>query len=616
MCKPVSKASGFSRFRDDNDGVVCTSSTHSAPAPIGPLPADVEAPPARETITVEWRRLNAWVAKKRADAKKKVLVESWGTASPGQVLSLMGPSGSGKTTLLNILAERPTLGDYGCWSGAVLANGRPSLPRSCVGYVMQKDIFFDDLTVREHLRCTAALRLPPTWSIEQKQAEFERVVALLRLDGVLDSKVGTNTSRGISGGELKRLNIATELLAQPTALLLDEPLSGLDSALATTVIDVLGTIASTRATTVIMSVHQPSAAMWDRFDRLLLLSPGGHTAFLGAAADAAAHASTTLGEPQPTDRSAAEWLIDLVATESAQREMLLEAFRSTPVPPDPPAGCEIAARPMPPMNTIVRALLQRNVGHRREAERKPLEWILTFGLAIVFAGVFQGVGAERFTRQTDYVTLLFFFLAHWSWMPLFKFMSTYPQQRDVLTRERASSSYPISAWYIANLLGDWSLAWVHPLVFYMVAYPIARLPLRSAPALFAINMLNMEVSMAVGSVITASVFDMKRATSIAIVAMAFFMLAGGFFVDLRQPGYPPWLSSLSYFSYWTYSFGLLMNAALPSPDEFARFDATLSRYSFSEATSAANVGVLACVAGICRVAACMVIVRSKQLRFS
>ena len=121
---------------------------------------------------------------------------------------------------------------------------------------MQKDIFYSDLTVREHLRCTATLRLPREWSDAEREAELNRIVDLLRLSSALDSFVGGGSTRGISGGELKRLNIATELLAMPQLLVLDEPLSGLDSSLADIVIAALAQQARTMQTTVIFSVHQ------------------------------------------------------------------------------------------------------------------------------------------------------------------------------------------------------------------------------------------------------------------------------------------------------------------------------------------------------------------------
>jgi len=262
--RTLTTKNGFAAFEDDGsvaNGITCSSTRptskggpHGIASAADP-DAEVAAPNTAVAVALDWRRLDAFVAKSKHDPRVQVLHGSWGTAEPGRLLALMGPSGSGKTTLLNILANRPTLGDFGSFSGARLYNGWPSLPRRVVGYVMQKDLFFSSLTVDEHLRCTAALRLPISWSAAQRTAEFERVVHTLRLGPVLTSRVGSNTERGISGGELKRLNIATELLAQPQLLFLDEPLSGLDSSLATLVLHALSTDAATRSTTILLSVH-------------------------------------------------------------------------------------------------------------------------------------------------------------------------------------------------------------------------------------------------------------------------------------------------------------------------------------------------------------------------
>ena len=93
---------------------------------------------------------------------------------------------AGKTTLLNILAGRPALGEKGKWSGDILVNGRPPSAgwKRSAAYSMQKDIFFEKLTVGDHLSCTAACRLPAEWSAARKKAALQDMVKLLRLEGV------------------------------------------------------------------------------------------------------------------------------------------------------------------------------------------------------------------------------------------------------------------------------------------------------------------------------------------------------------------------------------------------------------------------------------------------
>ena len=170
------------------------------------------------TMSLAWRNIEAFVAKPgkkpSAASEKQVLFDASGEANPGELLAVMGPSGAGKTTLLIILAGRPALGDHGRWTGTITLNGRPLPPawRRDAAYSMQKDIFFEKLTVYDHLACTAALRLPSAWTRAEKASEMQRIVTLLRLDGCLHTIVGSDTVRGLSGGELKRVNTRLDVI--------------------------------------------------------------------------------------------------------------------------------------------------------------------------------------------------------------------------------------------------------------------------------------------------------------------------------------------------------------------------------------------------------------------
>ena len=159
--------------------------------------------------------------KSSGTSKKTILNDISGCAAPGEVLALMGPSGSGKTSLLNCLSGRTSYN-----SGVVSVNGTP-IPRKStamkrlmtkVVYVRQNDIFFTHLTVRDQLLYTALLRLPQEWPHIRKIEEVDRIIKVLRLSKCQNSQISM-----ISGGEKKRVNIGTELLTDPSCILLDEP---------------------------------------------------------------------------------------------------------------------------------------------------------------------------------------------------------------------------------------------------------------------------------------------------------------------------------------------------------------------------------------------------------
>ena len=130
------------------------------------------------------------------------------------------------------------------------------------------------LTVREAVMFSAQLRLPQAMSMVSKQQRVELILKELGLERIVNSRIGTSETRGISGGEKKRVSIAQELVTSPSILCLDEPTSGLDSHSAQIVVECLAGLAHTDRRTVICTIHQPRSNIFQMFDKVLLLSHG------------------------------------------------------------------------------------------------------------------------------------------------------------------------------------------------------------------------------------------------------------------------------------------------------------------------------------------------------
>lgn len=174
------------------------------------------------------------------------------------------------------------------------------------------------LTVYQSLKFTALLRLPGTMTREEKLEKVDEVIAMLRLNKSQRTKIGTVDLRGISGGERKRLCIASELLADPAIIFFDEPTSGLDSSMALVVARSMKELAKDNQLTLVTTIHQPNSQVFGQFDKLLLLDEG-HTIFNGASVDAVSY-FTKIGHPCPDGFNPPNFLMDLIVLRALTEE--------------------------------------------------------------------------------------------------------------------------------------------------------------------------------------------------------------------------------------------------------------------------------------------------------
>ncbi|CAG8053829.1 unnamed protein product [Penicillium salamii] len=219
------------------------------------------------------------------DGKDKQLLNSVsGYAKSGQLTALMGASGAGKTTLLDTLAQRKSEGRV---AGQMSLNGKPldaSFSRTC-GFVMQQDVHEPNSTVQEALLFSAHMRQPMHVPTEEKEAYVEHIIHLLDLDNISHALIGEVGDGQLSVEERKRVTIGVELAARPSSLLfLDEPTSGLDSQAAFALVEFLKRIAA-EGIPIVCTIHQPSGVLFDMFDHVLLLAPGGRTVYFGETGD-------------------------------------------------------------------------------------------------------------------------------------------------------------------------------------------------------------------------------------------------------------------------------------------------------------------------------------------
>lgn len=197
----------------------------------------------------------------------------------GNLVGIMGGSGAGKSTLLNVLN-----GNYQPTYGKVTINGidihkQKNEVSGVLGYVAQDDLLIEELTVFENLYYNAKLCFK-----DKAEDELRKLTAsTLQSIGLFeckDLKVGSVLEKTISGGQRKRLNIALELIREPSVLFVDEPTSGLSSRDSENIMDLLKEL-TLRGKLIFVVIHQPSSDIFKMFDKLFILDNGGYPIYYG-----------------------------------------------------------------------------------------------------------------------------------------------------------------------------------------------------------------------------------------------------------------------------------------------------------------------------------------------
>ncbi|XP_014086549.2 uncharacterized protein E23 isoform X1 [Bactrocera oleae] len=662
-----------------------------------------DAEPHHRTLQLSFQNINV------LHNERQILSDVSGSVRPGEVLAVMGPSGSGKTTLLDCLSGQRRFD-----SGGVYLNREPLSKkwRRKICYVLQEEIFFSGLTLRETVTYTALLRLPEKMPKSEKIQLVDRILEALELTFCQHTKFGDYLNRGLSGGEKKRANIACELLTNPLLMLLDEPTSGLDSHSAISLMNFLKRYAVQEQKTVVITVHQPSSQMFHMFDKLLLLY-SGRTAYFGEVNNIYTYFES-IGVAIKPHYNPADFVLEQLKSYPKIREKLFIAAKeshgnylnrncitvntnnqrnqqhhsnntnnhqlhirrngdtadtmshiSTNTTTNSPSTTTEIVHEKPlkhdalindiinnyykdirnnhtnhinhdamliindHQNSNEEASQQLWYGHdsqsnssatssdcqryescgdtdwldyptsfhtqfcvlssRNFKEAKPrmlskLNWFQTIGLALMAGSIwFQIPRTEEFLH--DLQGWMFFSQTYWMLFALFGALNSFPAEREVISKERRSGAYRLSAYYLAKMFGELPLVVTLPTVYLMISYPmLGCTSFKLFSLMLVFLLLNTIVAQSVGFFIGACCMDMN----VSITLSALYTLATQLFGGYLSTRIPEGLSWIRYTSMIHYAYqnmqilefreGPAISCGNPSSFEFCKTDSTTTTF--------------------------------------
>ncbi|CAF3828868.1 unnamed protein product [Adineta steineri] len=507
--------------------------------------------------------------------KRKCLLNDTSGAITGGLWAVMGSSGSGKSTLLNTLACRLDVNTI--VEGEMRLNGAPydnAELKLIAGYVIQDDLLNGYLTVEETLMYTAKLRLPRDFTDKERKERVDDVMADLGLSHVNDVIVGTALKKGISGGERKRLCVGMQLLSRPQLLFLDEPTSGLDSVTALDLVKTFHALAhgksQEKAVTIVCSIHQPQAKIFNLFDSLILLK-AGNIMYQGPLRQVL-EVYRLAGFPCPQHTNPADHILDVItpphtdpilgtADISLERQAAIdEAILSHQPPIEIDLDMGVNKRigqmhnipPRPTWLTQVKILLRRTFKEQLRQKRILIASIVqTIITAILVGTVFLRIGDNQksIVRRESAV---FFCAVNQGIFGALMVIDSFPVERELTLRERASGTYFASAYFTAKIAAETLIQLPVPIVFSFIVYFL--IGFQATAAKFFIFMLFMVLCSMAATSLALLVSAICKTTDMSVtvlpLALEISRLFGGFFLaPSRLPKYFAWLDALSYTKY-------------------------------------------------------------------
>ncbi|XP_068906280.1 ATP-binding cassette sub-family G member 4 isoform X2 [Tenebrio molitor] len=561
--------------------------------------------PKRPPVDIEFIDLSYSVSEGRKRGYKTILKCVNGKFRSGELTGIMGPSGAGKSTLMNILAGYKTSN----LDGSVLINGKDrSLRRfrkmSC--YIMQDDCLSPHLTVTEAMTVSANLKLGKGITRSEKKVVINEIIETLGLQDCIDTHAAS-----LSGGQRKRLSIALELVNNPPVMFFDEPTSGLDSSSCFQCLCLLKSLAR-GGRTVICTIHQPSARLFEMFDHLYMLAEG-QCIYRGNVSGLVPFLST-MGLECPSYHNPADYVMEvacgehgdyvqklvvavnagrcnnfaqksdlhgkIISNDIAKETIPLKppcetipvpnGFSKTPI--STPATCTTSlldsSENLPqieksgfPTSGFLQfwILLKRTIYITlRDKTLTRMRLVAHFIIGILLGLIYYDIGNNA-AKVMSNAGCLFFTTMFTMFTAMMPTILTFPMEMSVFVREHLNYWYSLKAYYFAKTLADIPFQIVLTACYVMGVYYLTSQPLEAKrfAMVLLISVLTALVSQSFGLLVGAA-FNIEAGVFLGPISTIPLVLFSGFFANLDD--IPFYLTWVPYMSYVKYSFEATMIA--------------------------------------------------------
>uniref|UniRef100_A0A1B6DHE5 ABC transporter domain-containing protein n=1 Tax=Clastoptera arizonana TaxID=38151 RepID=A0A1B6DHE5_9HEMI len=538
---------------------------------------------------------SGFIRKKR----KEVLKGVSGKFYSGELTAIMGPSGAGKSTLLNILSGFQKEG----MSGKILSNGLAAkkgskecgLNNKETCYILQDDQLCPLFTVSEIMSMACDLKLGNHLSRKEKRLVIEDILDTIGLGSTKNTHCGQ-----LSGGQKKRLSIALELIDNPAVMFLDEPTTGLDSASTFHLVNLLKCLARS-GRTVVCTIHQPSATIFEMFDHMYIISDGS-CVYQGTSTNVVPFL-LTIGLTCPQYHNPSDFMLDVVTGEFGDyTQQLMDSSRTNSWRAPPPAKIaymngkngnwdteEVFTRIKPPSEWVkLKVLLHRcTIQLYRDWTVTHLKIFLHFcvGMLLGYNFVNCGVDGNKSINNVGYFMCTTVYLSYTSIMPA---ILKFPSELHIIRKEQFNNWYKLRTYYLAFLATNLPVQVMLCTTYVVVSYYLSTqiLDWKRFLMFLLINQLSVIISECMGLALGTTT-NPTNGLFIGCILFCLFLLFAGFLALFKHM--PIILQYVAYFSFMKYTVeGMVMavygfnRPALDCPDNINYCHYRTSKAIFEE----------------------------------